>query len=56
MTMLKNARHNYNAPLHPMARGMLTDQEEYILMRMEGVPKPKREPKPVTIRHFSWEK
>lgn len=54
MNTLKNAR-GQGHQIHPMARGMLTDQEEYILMRMEGVPKPKREPKPVTLRHFSWE-
>jgi hypothetical protein len=57
MTMLKNARNERNTPLRQLVRGMSTEQEDNILMRMMGMEKrkPKREPKPVTIRHFSWE-
>ena len=57
MTMLKKARNERSCPLHPTVRGMSTEQEDSILMRMMGMEKrkPKREPKPVTIRHFSWE-
>jgi hypothetical protein len=56
MTMLKKARNERSCPLHPTVRGMSTEQEDSILMRMMGMKEnKKRAPKPVTIRHFSWE-
>ena len=56
MTMLKNARNERNAPLRQLVRGMSTEQEDSILMRMMGMKvNKKRAPKPVTLRHFSWE-
>jgi hypothetical protein len=56
MTMLKNARNERNTPLRQLVRGMSTEQEDNILMRMMGMKEnKKRAPKPVTIRHFSWE-
>ena len=56
MTMLKNARNERNTPLRQLVRGMSTEQEDSILMRMMGMKESKkRAPKPVTLRHFSWE-